>query len=168
MHGIWGCDLGSAHCCLGTFCPCFLLARLRMTQRLHAMWPRNADFHFALTFYSLIYIIAYASGLTEILGSLLVAVMPQNNFKRPGAFRALEMGGLVCDLAVLFLLTQLRGLYRMRNNIEVEDANRCVKNDCVCACLCGCCVLIQIADDADPSRPSCCSHLTCTPPTDAR
>ena len=78
------------------------------------------------------------------------------------------LGGLVCDLVVLFLLTQLRGLYRMQNEIHVTDTDHCLSNDCICACFCGCCVLIQVADDADSSKPSCCSLLTLEAPTDAR
>ena len=185
-HGIWACNPCSTHCCMATFCPCALLARLRFTQRLLRMWPRSADFVFVLTLYALVYTVAYASLLTDNAAGLLGGLYGKGGSAAAAAGEsvgrvaaALRIPGFVADVGVLFLLTQLRAYYRLQNDIAERDA--CLDNDCMCACFCGCCVLVQVADDstadhwvaaegsnASADKASCCEMLSCEAPTDVR
>jgi hypothetical protein len=171
---------------MATFCPCALLARLRFTQRLLRMWPRSADFVFVLTLYALVYTVAYASLLTDNAAGLLGGLYGKGGSAAAAAGEsvgrvaaALRIPGFVADVGVLFLLTQLRAYYRLQNDIAERDA--CLDNDCMCACFCGCCVLVQVADDstadhwvaaegsnASADKASCCEMLSCEAPTDVR
>ena len=107
------------------------------------------------------------------------SVYALNELKACVMAHSLRVPGFVADVGVLFLLTQLRAYYRLQNDIAERDA--CLDNDCMCACFCGCCVLVQVADDstadhwvaaegsnASSDKASCCEMLSCEAPTDVR